>query len=123
MAPISWRANKIRRVVSSTLAAEALALQEGIDESIYLQRMLSEMSLAVPIHVYVDNRGLVDALHSTKLVQDRRLRIVIGALKQTMEREINAVKWCPGEHQLADCLTKKGAKGSQLLHVFQNGLL
>ena len=123
VAPISWRANKIRRVVTSTLAAEAMALQEGIDEAIYLQRMLAEMSLIVPIHVYVDNRGLVDALHSTKLVQDRRLRIVIGALKQTLEREVNAVKWCPGEHQLADCLTKRGANGSQLLGVFQNGLL
>ena len=123
LAPISWRANKIRRVVKSTLAAEALALQEGIDEAIYLQRMLAEMSLQVPIHVFVDNKGLVDALHSTKLVQDRRLRIDIGALKQTLEREVNAVKWCPGEKQLADCLTKRGANGSKLLSVFQTGQL
>ena len=85
--------------------------------------MLTEMGLSVPIHVYVDNKGLVEALHSTKLVQDRRLRIDIGALKQTLEREVTAVHWCPGENQLADSLTKRGANGMPLLRIFHQGHL
>ena len=121
VAPVSWRANKIRRVVKSSLAAEALALQEGVDEAVYIQKMLSEMGLQVSIHAFVDNRNLVEALHSTKYVDDRRLRIDIGALKQSLEREVTAVHWCPGGHQLADSLTKRGADGMHLLRTFQSG--
>ena len=34
--PISWNAHKIKRVVRSTLAAEALSLEEGLEASFYL---------------------------------------------------------------------------------------
>ena len=37
---LSWKSNKIKRVVRSTLAAEALSLQEGIAESLYLQTLI-----------------------------------------------------------------------------------
>ena len=59
--PLSWRANKIKRKVTSTLAAEALALQDGLNEALYLQQLLSEMLPAeiLPIDIYVDNRSLV----------------------------------------------------------------
>jgi hypothetical protein len=124
MCPVSWRANKIRRVVKSTLAAETLALQEGIEEAIYLQKLLSELCprMRIPIDVYVDNRSLVDALQSTKLVCDRRLRIDIGALKQALEQDVRSVNWITGEQQLANCMTKRGASGAQLMAVFQTGI-
>ena len=121
VAPISWRANKIDRVVKSTLAAEALALQEGINESVYLQQLFSEMGFELSYHAYSDSRSLVEALHSTKLVSDRRLRIDIGALKQSLQREVTAVHWCPGRYQLADVMTKRGADGAALLRAFQTG--
>ena len=57
VAPVSWRANKIRLVVKSSLTAEALALQERVDEAVYIQQMLSEMGLQVSIHAFVDNRN------------------------------------------------------------------
>ena len=41
--PISWRANKIKRVVHSTLAAESLALAEGLEEAVFLKALLSEV--------------------------------------------------------------------------------
>ena len=123
--PLSWRANKIRRVVNSTLAAETLALQEGIKEAIYIQTLLKEMlpSRSIPIDAFVDNKSLVDAIRSTKLVDDRRLRIDIGSLKQTLENEIRNIIWIPGDEQLANCLTKKGAKSDALLGVFHSGRL
>ena len=33
--PLAWQANKIKRVVRSTIAAEALSLQEGLKTSYY----------------------------------------------------------------------------------------
>ena len=122
--PISWRSNKIQRVVNSTLAAETLALQVGINEAIYLRHMLCEMmpEQDLPIDVYVDNRDIVDAIRSTKLVSDRRLRIDIAALKQTLEL-VRKVIWVPGPEQLANCLTKKGASSQDLMEIFRSGKL
>ena len=122
--PISWRSNKIQRVVTSTLAAETLALQVGINEAIYLRHLMCEMmpEQDLPIDVYVDNRSVVDAIRSTKLVSDRRLRIDIAALKQTLEC-IRKVIWVPGSEQLANCLTKKGASSLDLMEIFRSGKL
>jgi len=124
--PLSWSANKIKRVVRSTLAAEALSLQEGMEEVIYIRTMMIELlgisEKSIPILAYVDNKSVVEAIHSTKMVDDKRLRIDIGAIKESVEKgEIAKVRWVPGESQLANCLTKKGASGRQLLSVFQSG--
>lgn len=124
--PLSWRANKIHRVVRSTLAAEALSLQEGIEEAVYIKSMLQEVlgnaKTELPIVAYVDNKSVVEAIYSTKMVDDRRLRIDIAAIKQYLvRREVDAVRWVPGDDQLANCLTKKGASGKQLLCIFQTG--
>lgn len=123
--PLSWSANKIKRVVRSTIAAETLSLQTGIEEAVYLKKMITEiLNVELPVTAVVDNRSLVEALHSTKLVDDKRLRIDISSIKQSIEiGEIDAVKWCPGIKQLANCMTKKGASGYELLEVFQTGRL
>ena len=36
----------------------------------------------IPITAYVDNRSIIEALESTKQVDDKHLRIDIGALKE-----------------------------------------
>ena len=38
--PLSWHANKIKRVVRSTIAAEALSLQEGLESSFIIEKCL-----------------------------------------------------------------------------------
>ena len=75
----------------------------------------------VSIVGFVDNKSLVEAIYSTKLVSDKSLRIDIGAIKQMLKSNIEQVKWVPGDSQLANCLTKKGASGEQLLSVFRSG--
>lgn len=125
--PLSWRTNKIKRVVRSTLAAETLSLQEGLEDAFYVKSVLADILGQktihdVPVIAYVDNKSLVEAVHSTRMVDDKRLRIDIGAIKQSLEvGDVKAVKWCQGSSQLANCLTKKGASGIQLLAVFQTG--
>ena len=37
--PLSWHANKIKRVVRVTIAAETLSLQEGLESSFYYRKM------------------------------------------------------------------------------------
>ena len=125
MSPVTWRSNKIRRVVRSTLAAECLALQEGIEEALYVRHMLCEIlnlqESSVQVHAYIDSRSLLEALRSTKLVDDRRLRIDIGAIKQSVERELSSISWISGRDMLANSLTKRGAESASLLAVFHSG--
>ena len=125
MSPLSWRSNKCKRVVKSSLAAEALALELGIAEALYIRHMMREIlhfsAEQLQIHAYIDSKSLLEALRSTKLVDDRRLRIDIGAMKQAIEREITSVNWISGKDMLANPLTKRGADGSDLLAVFQTG--
>jgi hypothetical protein len=121
--PLSWSGNKIRRVVRSTIAAETLSLQAALEDSIYLKSLIQELiDISIPIIAFVDNKSVIEALHSTKLVDDKRLRIDIGSLKQLLNRkEVEAIRWCPGNLQIANCLTKRGASNVELLAVLQSG--
>lgn len=73
-----------------------------------------------PITAFVDNKSVVEALKSTKMVDDKRLRIDIAAIKEIKNNNV-LVKWIPGKVQLANCLTKRGADGMQLLNILQTG--
>ena len=62
--PISWCSNKIKRVVKSTIAAEALSLVNGLDNAFYVGCLLSEIIFpqqkenSIPIISYIDNKSL-----------------------------------------------------------------
>ena len=40
---ISWQSKRIKRIVRSSLAAETLALSDGVDHAIYLSVLLKEL--------------------------------------------------------------------------------
>ena len=124
--PLSWVANKIKRVVRSTLSAEMLSLQEGLEDAIYLRKMITEIfnkqPESLPIKIYVDNKSVTQAIYSTKLVDDKRLRLDIASVKESMENnELSGIKWIPSEDQLANCMTKRGTNGYKLMQVLFNG--
>ena len=79
----------MKRVVKSTLAAETLALVEGAEASFYIASILKEMTKVeeITIKCKVDNKSLVDALSSSKQVDDKRLRIDIAVLDDMLERK------------------------------------
>ena len=60
--PTAWNARKIKRVVRSTLAAEMLSLEEGLEASIYCRHMIEEIlgfkPQTIKIAAYVDNKRL-----------------------------------------------------------------
>ena len=78
----------------------------------------------IPIDALIDNKSVVEAIHSTKVVNDRRLNIDISAIKQPLQStEIHSIRWCPGSLQLANSLTKRGAQSHILLDTLQSGPL
>ena len=124
--PLSWKENKIKRVVRSTIAAEALSLQEGLECSYYYRKIVEDITgvppRTIPIVAYIDNKSVIEALHSTKLVDDKRLRVDIAAIQESLEKnDIKEINWCPGNKQLANCMTKLGTSGYELLNVLQCG--
>ena len=108
--PLTWQAKKIKRVVRSTIASEALSLQEAIEHAIFLRSLIEKILLlspqSIPIDAFIDNKSVVEAIQSTKVVNDKRLNIDISAIKQSLQNmEVRSIRWCPGSLQLADSLT------------------
>jgi hypothetical protein len=107
----AWHTNKIERVVHSTIASEALSLQEGLECGYYYRQMLEDvMKLqknTTPIIAYVENKSVIDAVHSTKSVDDKRL--LVDKVKSLSRNKEKHIRWCPGKYHLADCMTKRGA--------------
>jgi hypothetical protein len=122
--PISWVSKKIRRVVKSTLAAETLALQEGLEESIYMSKMLNDLfpKLKFPVTAKVDCKDLVEGVYSTKPVTSKQLRIDMAYIKQCIaDKIVDSINWVDTKDQLADSMTKKGSSSERLLQIFQSG--
>ena len=72
----------IKSKVTSTLAAETLALRDALDDAIYLNAMFSETLFdskqsKLKISASVDNKSLHENINSTKQVHEKRLRISI----------------------------------------------
>lgn len=125
-AVLDWQANKIKRVVRSTLAAETLSLCDGLENALHVRSILEDTlnlhEKTIKIHGIVDNRSTVDAVKSTTVVDDKRLRREIGGVKELLERgEVSSISWVPGSDQLADVLTKRGVNNLKLLNVIQTG--
>lgn len=122
--PLAWKSNKIKRVVRSTLAAETLALVDSLEDACYLRKILLELLHldSIPIDCYTDNKSLVENIHSTKSVHDKKLRIDTACLKEMLkEGEISSLSWLDSKNQLADCLTKTGASSQGLREVLSSG--
>ena len=124
-APIDWRANKIDRVVTSTLAAEAISLTKGLDAAIAFKWTLEQLlgkEGAIPVRAIIDNKDTFESVHSTTDVQERKLRREIGVIKQMLKaKELQQLIWLEGKYQIADPLTKLGANSNNLVESMQSG--
>ena len=123
--PLDWKANKIKRKVASTLAAEAISLGTALDAAIALRDMLLEITNAkidLQIKAIVDNKSTRDAVYSSTCVDERRLRAEIAMIKELrQEKIVSEVKWVRGQHMLADVMTKRGVNPLPLINVMQQG--
>ena len=123
---LSWQSKRLKRVVRSSLAAESLAMSDCVDAAIFIASMYKSImygdqcSKCIPIEIVTDNRSLHDALYSKKFVTEKRLRIDIAAVKESLiNGNISKITWVNANKQLADCLTKEGAPSYKLIEVLQ----
>ena len=118
--PIAWQSKRLRRVVKSTIAAETLALMDAAEAGVFYANLVSQVLAipvkSLPVKCYVDNKSLVDAVHSTTAIEDKMLRINMAVLRDMLASEVLAsVEWVKSAHQLANALTKSGACPKSLL--------
>jgi len=127
ISPLCWSSRKVRRVVRSSLAGETLAMADAIDMGLSLNSLYAEVmgiNVTSGINCITDCKSLFEAVKSNKGVTERRLRMEISGIRESMERkEIEDFKWVEGKQQLADVLTKKGASPHRILTVLENGSL
>ena len=119
-APIEWTSKKLERVTKSPLASETAAMADAADAGWLAANMLKEIFCLThlpKIICYSDSKSLKDHLNSTKVIQDPRLRVDAGRLRQMVDKKEIEIRWIAGKSQLADSLTKHGASTKLLLDV------
>ena len=121
---VSWKSKKLKRVVSSSTAAEALAANEALDEMLYIRSVLSEViggkMKDIPIELVTDSRNLHQSVHSSTLVDDARLRLDVAKLQQSIKSgELDVFRQVVGKAMIANVLTKKGASASLLMKLLR----
>ena len=123
--PLSWSSKRIRRVVKSTLAAETLALQDGLDDAFYIMELYQFiLGEKIGITAITDSLSLYNAVYSSKVVEEKRLRIDISSIKELIEKKVvKSLQWVDSKRQLADCMTKRTAIPENLLQVLRSGRL
>ena len=82
--PIAWLSECIQCVICSTLAAEALAGVESLDTAFLLSSIIGEIlcnkkGKGIEMNFFTDNKSLSDAISTTNVILDKRLRVDIAA--------------------------------------------
>ena len=124
-APISWTSTKIKRVVRSSLAAEALIAVDCADAMYYVRAMVEEILNIknMKMRIITDSNNLVESLESPHPVQEKRLRVDMAALKKDVVDGVLEVRHCIGCRQVADVLTKNGVSSDLIRKVMSEGSL
>ena len=123
-APVSWTSTKIKRVVRSSLAAEALIAVECADAMYYIKAMIGEiLKSEVRMVLVTDSNNLVESLKSPHPVQEKRLRVDMAALRKDVTDGVLEIKHCVGSKQVADILTKTGGNAELIRRVINQGSL
>ena len=124
--PISWKSKKIQRVVKSTLAAQTLALVEALEACFMISAILLEIykkqphSKTFPIHCFTESKSLLDSVHPTKSLKEKRLKVYVCIIRDMLEKnEISSINWYASEKQLADCLRKAASSPNKLISVLK----
>ncbi|CAE8636689.1 unnamed protein product [Polarella glacialis] len=131
----TWASATIKRVVRSTLAAEAYAISEAAEFGHLLRQLLQQvhhpeltlkqLEAAAPtgaLLVVTDSQNLATNVpKDTSAVTDKRLRIVITMLRETFldPQQRTQLLWKPTGLMLADGLTK-AVKADALLAAVQS---
>ena len=85
---VSWRSSKLKRVVSSSTAADALVVNDALDQALYVKDVLIELlgstAKDIPIKLFTDSRYLYRSVMSTTLCDNPRWRSDVAKLKESL---------------------------------------
>ena len=123
--PIFWQSKRIHRVVSDVMAAEALAMKDALDAGFLVKSLVEEILYQgkenIPLEALTDSKALHEAVHSTKAMQNRRLRIDLSIIREYILNEQCEISWVQSKDQLADILTKDGVDSFKMIsHISRN---
>ena len=127
-AVLTWASKKINRVCLSSLAAETLSLQKLAGNMFFVRHILKQMfgdkADNIPGLAITDNQDLFSCVHNLKACEDKRLLADIISIKQAIaeDKTITELRYVPKEVMIADCLTKTGKTGDDLLQVVKRGV-
>ena len=80
-------------------AAVALILQEGLKSALYYRKLLEEISKLeesiIPITAFTSNKSVFETLQSTRMLDDKHLRIDNTAISAIKNNYNVQVKRCP----------------------------
>ena len=134
---IDWQSKKLRRVVRSSVAAETLSGQNGLDGLVAFQALMAETLENItprefrdakpknPSALVIDSKGFFDAVTrsccSQAVSQERRLQIEYSIAKETTESQNIIVFWVNNLRMSADCLTKLKGDTKPLFEILEGG--
>eukprot|EP00435_Cladocopium_sp_Y103_P055618 s618_g18.t1 len=121
---VSWRSFKLARVCRSSLAAECQALSTGLDELLLVKNFITHLqypNLSLKevqkaavgnCAVVTDCKSLYDGLKRENIQQaaDKRVALECLVAKELISTMQCQTRWISSERQLADGLTKVGAR-------------
>ena len=122
-AVLTWVSKKINRVCLSSLAAETLSLQMLNGNMFFVRHIQKQMfgdnADKIPGLAITDNQDLFSCVHNLKACENKRLLTDIISIKQAIaeDRTITELRYVSKEIMIADCLTKTGKLGDDLLQV------
>jgi hypothetical protein len=127
---VSWRSGRLRRVVASSLSAEAQAALNATRELHWVATLITEfvvehldlsdreatVAKTVPTVLIVDAKALYDLLRSpTGGGRDRESGVDVIILRDALKKFGTDCRWVPGTRQLADGMTKDTAESIDAL--------
>lgn len=131
MTMLTARSSRSKRVATSTMHSEILAMTAGAEEALYIQSWLHELAQptlsswslldsssksngVIPIILVTDCRDVQSTLISPAITtpSNRALALYISALRELKEvGRVEAVVWCSTHDCIADSLTKLSEAG------------
>ena len=117
---LDWTSKKIRRVVRSSLAAETVAVNNSVDQALYVSQLLEEFSnRRLNVEILNDNMSLHQLIQTDNSVTEKALLREISALRQWFRSGIG-FHHVPTKYCIADTLTKYNSSGTR--HLLQSVL-
>ena len=96
--PITWKSVKTKRVAKNTLLADTIALQQVLEACFMIKSFICEivnrqvLQKFLPIKYYIDDKYLIDSIHSTKNVSAERLQIDVCIVCEIVaKKEVTSV--------------------------------